>query len=295
VEIPWIGKVKGLLEAYLGGQAMAGAVADILFGDVNPSGKLAESFPEKLSHNPSFINFPGDREKVEYREGLFVGYRYYDKVDIKPLLPFGYGLSYTTFEYSDLQLDKQEMLDTDELTVTVRVKNTGNRAGKEIVQLYVSDVESSVLRPVKELKGFEKVDIGPGEEKTVTFKLGKRAFAYYNTELKDWHVESGDFEILIGKSSADIVLRKTVYVKSTVKLPKKYTMDSTLADIQNEPAAAPLFEKMSESLASLGGGGLGMDTQGMMSSISLRMLLMMGRGQVTLEMLNDLLAALNAD
>jgi beta-glucosidase len=206
VEIPWIDKVKGLLESYLGGQAGGGAVADILFGEVNPSGKLAETFPKKLSHNPSYLNFPGEGNKVEYREGVFVGYRYYDKKEIEPLFPFGYGLSYTTFEYTDIIVDKKEITDKETIEVKVKVKNTGKVKGKEIVQLYVRDVESKVNRPEKELKGFEKIELAPGEEKTVTFKLDKRSFAYYNTEIRDWYVESGEFEILVGKSSKEIEL-----------------------------------------------------------------------------------------
>jgi beta-glucosidase len=240
IEMPWLDKVKGVLEAYLGGQALGGAIADLLFGDANPSGKLAETFPRELSHNPSYLNFPGEGDKVEYKEGIFVGYRYYDKKNIEPLFPFGYGLSYTTFEYSNLSISKKEILDTETVTVTVNVKNTGEMAGKEIVQLYVKDVESSVIRPEKELKGFEKVELQPGEEKTVTFTLDKRAFAYYNVDLKDWHVESGEFEILIGKSSRDIVLKKSIYVKSTVKLKKKIHRNTTVGDLLNDPVLAPV-------------------------------------------------------
>jgi len=244
VEMPWIDKVKGILEAYLGGQASGGAIADLLFGDANPSGKLAETFPRKLSHNPSYINFPGEDDRVEYREGIFVGYRYYDKTGIEPLFPFGHGLSYTTFEYTAMSLNKKEISDEDLLEVTVTVKNTGNVPGKEIVQLYVKDVESSVIRPVKELKGFEKIHLEPGEEKSVTFVLGKRAFAYYNTEIKDWHVETGEFEILAGASSQDIRLRDTVYVKSTVPVKKKYTRNSTIGDVAAHPQGDKLVREI---------------------------------------------------
>ncbi|RRJ64601.1 glycosyl hydrolase [Paenibacillus oralis] len=294
VEMPWINKVQAVLEAYLGGQAMAGAVADLLFGVRNPSGKLAETFPEKLSHTPSFINFPGEREQVEYREGLFIGYRYFDKVDTKPLFPFGHGLSYTSFAYSDLQIDKSEITDAEELQVTVKVRNTGQRAGKEIVQLYVKDVESSVLRPVKELKGFEKVELEPGEEKRVAFRLGKRAFAYYHVDLQDWYVESGDFEILIGKSSEDIVLSHTVVVHSTTKVRKKFTLDSTLGDIRAEPAGAGLVNKI---LMGMGFGSsrtdapLGMDMDALLNSLKLR--IVESHGAIPKEQLEELLAALN--
>lgn len=186
IEMPWLSRTKAVLEAYLGGQAAGGAMADLLFGDSNPCGKLAETFPIKLSDNPSYLDFPGDGENVVYREGIFVGYRYYNFKKIKTLFPFGYGLSYTTFNYTGLTLDRKSMLDTDELTVTLQIKNTGRVKGKEIIQLYVRDLETTMARPVKELKGFAKVDLLPGEEKTVSFTLDKRSFAYYNVSLKDW-------------------------------------------------------------------------------------------------------------
>ena len=248
VEIPWIDKVKGLLESYLGGQAGGGAVADILFGEVNPSGKLAETFPKKLSHNPSYLNFPGEGNKVEYREGVFVGYRYYDKKEIEPLFPFGYGLSYTTFEYTDISVDKKEITDKETIEVKVKVKNTGKVKGKEIVQLYVRDVESKVNRPEKELKGFEKIELAPGEEKTVTFKLDKRSFAYYNTEIRDWYVESGEFEILVGKSSKEIELKETVKVNSTVTIKKKYDRNSLIRDLLEDPETEKIIIDLIDSI-----------------------------------------------
>lgn len=296
VEMPWIHKVKGVLEAYLGGQGMAGAVADILFGDKNPSGKLAETFPVQLSQTPSYINFPGEGDKVEYREGLFVGYRHYDKVEMEPLFPFGHGLSYTTFEYSELQLNKKEITDSEEVIVSVRVKNTGGRTGKEIVQLYVQDVVSSVIRPVKELKAFEKIELAPGEEKRVVFKLGKRAFAYYNVELKDWHVESGDFELLIGKSSREIVLQDTIQVHSSVRLRKKYTLDSTLGDIKSEPAAASFVSSLLTGMgfgSSGSEGPFGMDMESLLNSIKLRII--ENQRAMPQEQLEQFLAYLNED
>ncbi|MBD5452976.1 MAG: glycosyl hydrolase [Lachnospiraceae bacterium] len=237
VEMPWVNQVKGIVEAYLGGQAVGGAVCDILFGKVNPSAKLPETFPLKLEDNPSYLAYFGEGDVVEYREGIFVGYRYYDKKKMDVLFPFGYGLSYTTFEYSDLKVDKESMKDTEVMTVSVNVKNTGNMTGKEIVQLYVADKESTVIRPVKELRDFAKVELAPGETKTVTFTLDKRAFAYYSVKIHDWHVETGEFDILIGKSSRDIVLSKTVTVESTVKLPFYYTTDTTVGDVMKDPRA----------------------------------------------------------
>lgn len=235
IEMPWIGEVKAILETYLGGQAIGEAIADILFGDFCPCGKLAETFPMELSHNPSYLNFPGEGDLVEYKEGLFVGYRYYDTKNIKPLFPFGFGLSYTNFEYSDIKLSKKEIMDNETLNISVKVKNTGKIRGKEIVQLYVRDTEKSVIRPDKELKGFDKIELDVGEEKTVTFTLDKRAFAYYNTEIKDWYVESGEFEILIGKSSQQIVLSEFVTVNSTTNIKMKFDMNSTVGDIMSSP------------------------------------------------------------
>ena len=191
VEMPWADQVKGIVEAYLGGQAVGGAVCDILFGKVNPSAKLPETFPLRLEDNPSYLSYFGEGDVVEYREGIFVGYRYYDKKKMDVLFPFGFGLSYTTFEYSNLMVDKESMKDTDTLTVTVDVTNTGSMAGKEVVQLYVADKESTVIRPVKELRDFAKVELAPGETKTVSFTLDKRAFAYYSVRIHDWHVETG--------------------------------------------------------------------------------------------------------
>ena len=177
VEMPWADKVKGIVEAYLSGQAVGGAVCDILFGKVNPSAKLPETFPIKLEDNPSYLSYFGEGDMVEYREGIFVGYRYYDKKKMDVLFPFGHGLSYTTFEYSNMQIDKECIKDTETLTVTVDVTNTGKKAGKEVVQLYVADKESTVIRPVKELRNFAKIELAPGETKNVAFTLDKRAFA----------------------------------------------------------------------------------------------------------------------
>ena len=163
VEMPWADRVKGILEAYLGGQAVGGAEYDILFGKVNPSAKLPETFPKQLEDNPSYLAGFGEGDHVEYREGIFVGYRYYDKKKMDVLFPFGYGLSYTTFAYSNLRLDKKTMKDTEELTVSVDVTNTGDRTGKEVVQLYVADKDSTMIRPVKELRDFAKIELAPGD------------------------------------------------------------------------------------------------------------------------------------
>ncbi len=230
VEMPWLGIVKGVIEGYLCGQSFGGAIADILFGKANPCGKLAETFPVRLADNPSYINFPGGKKKVEYREGIFLGYRWYEAKEIKPLFPFGHGLSYTGFEYSELKLDKKTIGEGETLNVTVSVKNTGKRPGKEIVQLYVRDLKSSVVRPVKELKGFCKLSLKPGEQKQAEFTLDKRAFAYYDEDFREWAVETGEFEIMIGRSSADIALKETVLV-TAVKRRTLFTPNSSLQEI----------------------------------------------------------------
>ena len=215
VAMSWADGVSAILEGYLGGQAGAGALADILYGKVNPSGKLAETFPHRLEDNPSHHYFPAGPSTVEYRESIFVGYRYYDSVQQDVLFPFGHGLSYTTFEYSDLQVSQSKIDDKDTFSITLIVKNTGSVAGKETVQLYVRDVEATVFRPDKELKGFEKVALQPGEETQVVIELGPRAFAYYDTEASDWQVEAGTFDILVGASAQDIRLQASVEVTSS--------------------------------------------------------------------------------
>lgn len=244
VEMPWLENVKGLLEVYLAGEAVGGATVDLLYGKANPSGRLPESFPKKLEDNPSYLNFPGEGDSVSYREGVFVGYRYYDKKKMEVLFPFGFGLSYTTFDYSNLRLSASHIKDTESLTVTVDVTNKGSVPGREVVQLYVADKESTVIRPAKELRGFEKVLLQPGETKTVCFRLNKRAFAYYNSEIGDWHVETGDFDIIIAKSAAELVLTGTVHVESTVRLPRLYTADSIFLDIKKDEKALALVKPL---------------------------------------------------
>ena len=261
VEVPFMDDIKGLLEVYLGGQAVGKATCDLLFGKVNPSGKLAESWPLKLEDNPSYLSFPGVGDDLEYTEGIFVGYRYYDTKKMAVRFPFGYGLSYTTFEYSDLHISASEINDDDTLTVSCTIKNTGSCEGMEIVELYVRDKESSVVRPFKELKGFEKVSLRPGESKKIAFNLDKRAFAYYETAINDWFVEYGEFEIMIGASSRDIRLTGSVYVNTDKKLPVQFTFNSTLQDIMSCPEGkemfADLFDRYCKTMDWANGDGLG--------------------------------------
>lgn len=241
VEMPWIKDVKAVIEAYLGGEAIGASVVNVLLGKVNPSGRLAETFPVKLEDNPSYLNFPGEGDTVEHREGVFVGYRYYVSKKMDVLFPFGHGLSYTTFKYDNLTVDKDGLTDEDTLTVSVEVTNIGNIAGKEVVQLYVSPKESKVIRPIRELKAFDKVHLEAGETKIVQFELGKRAFAYWNTEIHDWHVETGEFDIEIAKNAHEVVINKIVKVESTVTIPKTFTWNSTLGDIMSDPKGQQVF------------------------------------------------------
>lgn len=215
VAMPWLSKVKGVLNAGLGGQAMGSAIVDIVTGKVNPSGKLAETYPLALEDCPSSANFPGSRKTVEYREGIYIGYRYFDTAKKEVLFPFGFGLSYTEFKYSAIKLSKKKIADTEELKVSFKLKNVGALAGAEIAQLYVKDTDSTVYRPEKELKAFKKVYLEPGEERTVELTLDSRAFAFYNVAIHDWYVESGDFEIMVGASSRDIRLSAKVNVSSS--------------------------------------------------------------------------------
>ena len=217
VYMPWVNEVKGLLNSGLGGQAGGAAVADILTGRVNPSGKTAETYPVKFEDNPTYGNYPGGPVTSEHRESVYIGYRYYDTAGKDVLFPFGYGLSYTTFEYGDIKVSSKDIKDTDTLKVTFKIKNTGDMDGAEVAELYVADKESTIFRPEKELRAFTKVFLKAGEEKEVTLEIGKRAFAYYNVNIGDWHVETGAFEILIGASSRDIRLSETVNVTSTVE------------------------------------------------------------------------------
>lgn len=212
VTMPWINDVKGVLLAGLAGQNSGGATVDVLYGKVNPCGKLAETYPLKLSHVPSSANFPGDRYNVEYREGLYVGYRYFESVDAPVLFPFGFGLSYTNYDYRDIKTDKKEMDADEKLTVTVTVENTGDRDGKEIVQLYVLHDGKTVYMPKIQLRAFDKVDVAAKSSATITFTLDKRAFAFYDVNEKDWIVESGEYEIAVGGNVRELKCRTTVTV-----------------------------------------------------------------------------------
>lgn len=298
VEMPWADDVKGILEMYLGGQAVGEAAVKLLYGDANPCGHLAETIPYQLEDNPSYLNFPGDGKVVNYQEGIFVGYRYYGKKKMAVRFPFGHGLSYTTFEYSNLKLDKSQMKDTDTLTVSVAVKNTGDVAGKAVVQVYVSDQTKTSNRPVRELKNFEKVALQPGEEKTVTMTLAKRSFAYFNEEISDWYVPSGTFAVQIGKDVNDIVLEEKVELESTTVLPFVVHRNTTIGDLSRNPkTAAVMQEEIQKTMAVLGGDEAAneaiseeMNLQ-MMDSMPIRAL--RSFSGITNEQVDEMVAAMN--
>ncbi|MCL2627971.1 MAG: glycoside hydrolase family 3 C-terminal domain-containing protein [Oscillospiraceae bacterium] len=248
VEMPWSGDVPCILEAYLGGQASGGAIADILFGKTNPCGKLAETLPIKLSDNPSYLYYFGERDVTEYREGIFVGYRYYDTKEMEVRFPFGHGLSYTTFEYSNIKLSSTDIKDTDTLTVTADIKNTGKVAGKEIVQLYVGPKEKDdrLIQADKQLRDFTKISLQPGETKQVTFKLGKAAFSYYNVQISDWHVQTDTYVIKLARSSRDIAQTADVKVTSTVDVPYRATANTTFRDIRRMKRGNDFLKEVAE-------------------------------------------------
>lgn len=238
VEMPWADNVKAILNAYLGGQSVAPAVVDVLTGKANPCGKLAETYPICLKDTPTSFRYPDSNEDVQYRESIFIGYRYYDKVERNVRFPFGFGLSYTSFEYSDIKLRKKNLTKGEGTKVTFTIKNTGDVAGAEIAQVYVGKTDSRVFRAPKELKGFVKVHLEPGEEKKVSVELDDRAFAFWNTATEAWCVESGAYKILVGASSRDIRLEADVKMKSEDDATIVDLRDSASVYFDGDPARA---------------------------------------------------------
>lgn len=248
VQLPWLKEVSAVLCMYLGGDGVGKAAVELLYGVKNPSGKLAETWPVKLEDNPSYLNFGGKGYETNYQEGIFIGYRYYDKKKMEVQFPFGYGLSYTKFEYSDLKLEKETMEDTETMTVSCRIKNTGTCFGKEAVQLYVSEPDSIVSRPERELKGFQKVALMPGEEKEVTFTLDGRTFAYYEEKIHDWYTPSAAYRVEIGASSREIRLSGEVRVETKRKLPVHFTRYSTLGEMMQTERGRLFMEQVTSRM-----------------------------------------------
>jgi beta-glucosidase len=215
----WLSKVPAVLLSWYSGMEGGNALAGVLFGDVNPSGKLPATFPKRLQDSPAHTfgpgGFPGTNGTVTYAEGLWVGYRWFDAKDIEPLFPFGYGLSYTTFEYSNLRIEEGGAPDNPTLTVQFQIKNTGPRSGAEVAQVYVQPGKTRLPRPVRELKGFQKVRLQPGETRTVTIGLDRAALAYYDDKQSAWVAERGDYQIVVGASSRDLRLRANYTLADT--------------------------------------------------------------------------------
>lgn len=304
VEMPWLHQVRGVLEAYLCGQAVGGATVQILYGDVNPSGHLAETFPIKLEDNPSYVAYQGEGDVTEYREGVFVGYRYYTTKKMPVLFPFGFGLSYTTFAVSNLRTAQDEYQSHDVITVSVDVTNTGDRAGKEVVQLYVlpQTKTDSVQRPVQELRDFEKVELAPHETKTVTFTLhANSAFAYYCTQKKRWVVETGKYLLAAGNSSDHLTTEKMLTIHGEKALPAEITLNTTIGDVLRIPHADKELEKYAGAFGISSGSSdenaMGESTadmmEAMMKYMPIRGLLSFGGGEVSIAECKALVEKLN--
>jgi beta-glucosidase len=249
ITMNWLAQVGAVVQAWYPGQECGNALADVLFGKVNPSGKLPQTFPVRLEDNPAYINYPGENGRVHYGEGLFVGYRYYEKKKVAPLFPFGYGLSYTTFAYDALQLSAQEIGPDDTLEVRVDITNTGQLAGKESVQLYIRDSVSSLHRPEKELKAFAKVHLEPGERTTATLSIQRDALAYYDDLAREWIAEAGEFEVLVGASSQDIRATATFTLTASrhfgghpEQQRKRFGMQSTVGKLLANDAARAIVD-----------------------------------------------------
>lgn len=306
VLMPWKDQVEGILEAYLGGEAVGKAVAEVLAGIKNPCGRLAETFPLRLEDTPCYLTYGKGFDNAVYQEGVFVGYRYYTSRKMETAFPFGYGLSYTTFAYSDLQLDKKEMSDKEHVEVSVKVKNTGKCAGKTVVQLYVGAPETEVVRPVRELRGFEKIFLEAGEEKTVTFILGERAFAYWNTLIHDWYAEEGTYKVMIGENADQMCVGEEITVHPTKELPKTYSLNTCLGELMRDPKAqtvmAPFMQGMAQNDAAMDMAEANENDQSgvvnqemmaaMMEGMPLRQLLSFVPG-IKREMLEQMVNALN--
>lgn len=300
VEMPWIDKVKGVLESYLAGEGVGKAQEALLYGKANPCGRLAETFPLRLEDSPSYLSFRLEKDKVLYREGIYVGYRYYDSVNKEVLFPFGHGLSYTEFTYTGMKTDKESMKEDETLEVSVTVKNTGDMEGKEVVQIYVAPPASPVGRPKKELKGFVKLHLKPGEEKTAVVTLDKRAFAYWDMDLHDWKVQEGDYQIVAAKSAEDIQLISTVHMQTNPATAAVYTKHSALGDVLADPEAMkrlmPVLGKMQQEKGDqveTGGEAITEKAQQeMMLNMPLRGLASFGG--VSEEQLEQLLALINS-
>ncbi|MCB0563925.1 MAG: glycoside hydrolase family 3 C-terminal domain-containing protein [Phaeodactylibacter sp.] len=298
VSMPWHNEVKAILEGWLAGQGGGGAVADILSGKVNPSGKLSETFPQRLEHNPSFLNWPGAHGKVLYGEGIFIGYRYYDAKGVEPLFPFGHGLSFTNFEYSEMSLSEAAVTDNSKITVRVSVHNSGHRAGQEVVQLYISQEECRLQRPEKELRAFAKVPLEPGAQKEVIFQLDPRDFAYYNPAIGEWVVDGGAYYIMVGASSRDIRLKQVVEIRGDKEAFVPFTRYTPIKEWLRHPRSAETMKAMMEKVWQYyGGKPADEDALAMMEAhfmdLPLIKLVVSSRGAFSMKQLDEMVRGVN--
>jgi len=293
VAMPWRGKVSAILESFLAGEAVGEAQVDLLFGEANPCAKLSETFPVKLQDTPAYGNFPGFRDDVEYGEGVYVGYRHYATREVPVLFPFGHGLSYTSYAYEDLRLDKPELKPDEALTLTFTIRNTGKVAGKEIVQVYIAP-RDTMNRPVLELKQFAKVDLAAGQQKTVSLALDPRAFAWYR-EGEGWRVEGGEYEIWVGASSTDIRLKASVTMASGLEKGWRVTRNTTLGDLLQNPKTSAFAEQFLSGLPGMDNGEVFTKEQlvEMFSGMPLRSAVMFN-GIVPDKDLDNMIAAMNS-
>lgn len=309
VAMPWAASVPAIVEGWLGGQAGGGALADVLTGRVNPSGKLSESFPVRLEDTPAYLSFPGRDGEAIYGEGVFTGYRYYDAKKVAPLFPFGHGLSYTTFAYTAIRADQTQIDDEAATRVHVTVRNTGKRAGREVVQLYVGERAPRVRRPDRELRHFAKVELAPGEEKTVTFALTRRDFAYWDSRIHDWAVKSGTFDVQAGGSSRVLPLALALDVQAKHVVYPPLTRFSVLKAFTETPNGRKVYDEILQG--ALAGMGLAGELRGTPEEIAAKQktramitvfisemqawkLVASSRGAITEEKLADWLARANA-
>ncbi len=299
VELPWFQQVNAVLTTYLGGQAAAGALVDILYGNACPCGKLAETWPEKLEHNPSYLNFPGDRSDVRYAESIFIGYRYYQKKRIKPLLPFGFGLSYTNFDYNNIKVSRPHIAAGETLTVTAEVTNTGFVAGKEIVQLYVAPPAGAYPRPVRELKGFVKVLLKPGETQTVSFQLTYHDLAYYQPALADWCVDAGSYRLQMAANIEDIRLEAQAEAEASQTKQMPLTAWSTLGEVAAHPKGpeilAGIFGQTPSDVKEQDNQAMGVDGFELAKNMPMKKIMQMARAEDPERAMEALLQALNGE
>jgi beta-glucosidase len=289
ITMPWVNRVRAILEAWLGGQASGGAIADVLIGRVNPSGKLSETFPARLEDTPVYPNFPSRTREANYGEEVFIGYRHYDARKIAPLFPFGFGLSYTTFAYSDLRVGPTAIKETESVMVEVKVKNTGPVTGQEVVQLYVHEQRPKVVRPEKQLKAFAKVALQPSEEKTVSFRLERRDFTYYDTSRQDWLVNSGKFDILVGASSQDLRLTQTIEVQATEQRYTHLNRYSLLKDFENHPKGEAFYPQLVEAFGMGKPEEADMAVRAFLDDMPVYKVCAFSEGKFTEQMLNEIL------